>query len=253
MRCQSKISCLSWSPYYKQQISSSDYEGIVSLWDTAAGKRVCRFEGHKKRTWSVDFALTNPHLIASGSDDARVKVWDIKTKKSATTIESKANVCCVKFNPEDSNYIAFGSADHNIHYYDLRNPQESVFVFKGHAKAVSYVKFLNATELVSASTDSTLKQWCTTEKVCKRTYTGHVNEKNFVGLTVCNDFIACGSENNAVYAYYKSLSKPLIWHKFTKGKSGKVWCANAFRSLVRSVDARIFIILVPKPVLYVLF
>eukprot|EP00041_Stephanoeca_diplocostata_P025110 m.650731 g.650731 ORF g.650731 m.650731 type:complete len:61 (-) comp22673_c1_seq24:696-878(-) len=45
---------------------------------------------------------------------------------------------------------------------------------------------------VSRSTDSTLKQWCTTEKVCKRTYTGHVNEKNFVGLTVCNDFIACG-------------------------------------------------------------
>ena len=52
-----------------------------------------------------------------------------------------------------------GSADHHIHYYDLRNISQPVHVFSGHRKAVSYVKFLSNTELASASTDSTLRLW----------------------------------------------------------------------------------------------
>lgn len=36
-----------------------------------------------------------------------------------------------------------------------------------------------------------------------RTYRGHMNEKNFVGLTVNSEFIACGSETNDVFVYHK--------------------------------------------------
>ena len=73
-----------------------------------------------------------------------------------------------------------------------RFSRESLFVFKGHAKAVSYVKFLSGDELVSASTDSTLKLWSTTDKECKRTFSGHTNEKNFVGLRFEHSF-ACSA------------------------------------------------------------
>jgi WD40 repeat protein len=52
-----------------------------------------------------------------------------------------------------------GSADHHIHYFDLRNASMPLYVFKGHRKAVSYVKFISPTELASASTDSTLRLW----------------------------------------------------------------------------------------------
>lgn len=52
-----------------------------------------------------------------------------------------------------------GSADHHIHYYDLRNISQPLHVFSGHKKAVSYVKFLSSNELASASTDSTLRVW----------------------------------------------------------------------------------------------
>ena len=164
-------------------------------------------------------------MLASGSDDSKVKIWDVDTpRKSVATVTSKANMCCVKFNPETSNNIAFGSADHHIHYYDLRSLKDEVFVFKGHVKAVSYVRFLSADELVSASTDSTLKLWGTCENECKRTFTGHTNEKNFVGLSVYDDYIACGSENNAVYTqpdtYYKSLPRPVVEHKFSESKKG---------------------------------
>eukprot|EP01133_Synstelium_polycarpum_P001374 gene1374-1577_t len=214
MTCRSKISCLSWNTYIKSQIASSDYEGIITLWDVNTGQDVMSMEEHEKRVWSVDFSRTDPTQLASGSDDTRVKLWSTTSRRAITTIESKANICCVKFNPSSSYLIAFGSADHHIHYYDLRHPKDPLFVFKGHRKAVSYVKFLNKDEIVSASTDSTLKLWNVNQNECVRTYVGHANEKNFVGLTVSGDYICCGSENNGVYTYYKTLSKPIVTHRF---------------------------------------
>ncbi|KAF9918491.1 coatomer subunit alpha [Lobosporangium transversale] len=214
MMCRSKISCLSWNSYIKAQIASSDYEGIVSLWDAQTGINTLNYDEHEKRAWSVDFSRTDPTRLASGSDDTKVKIWSTISKASVCTIESKANICCVKFNPESSHHIAFGSADHHIHYYDLRKANEPLYVFKGHRKAVSYVKFLGRDELVSASTDSTLKLWNTLRMNCARTYTGHVNEKNFVGLSASGDWISCGSENNAVYTYYKELRDPVVTVKF---------------------------------------
>lgn len=66
----------------------------------------------------------------------------------------------------------------------------------------------------NSSTDSTLKLWNVRDGECVRTYTGHVNEKNFVGLSSNSDWISCGSENNAVYTYYKSFRSPLACVKF---------------------------------------
>jgi E3 ubiquitin-protein ligase RFWD2 len=94
------------------------------------------------------------------------------------------------------------------------------------------VKFLNKEEIVSASTDSQLKMWSVgmiggssgskvsgTAPSCLRSFIGHVNEKNFVGLATDGDYVACGSENNALYVYYKGLSKQLFSFKFDAVRS----------------------------------
>lgn len=36
-----------------------------------------------------------------------------------------------------------------------------------------------------------------------RVFKGHTNEKNFVGLSVNSEYIACGSETNEVFVYHK--------------------------------------------------
>ncbi|XP_028133914.1 E3 ubiquitin-protein ligase COP1 isoform X1 [Diabrotica virgifera virgifera] len=214
MVSRSKISCVSWHTYHKSTLASSDYEGTVTIWDASTGQRTKTYQEHEKRCWSVDFNCVDTRLIASGSDDARVKLYSLNEEHSIATLEAKANVCCVKFNPKSSSHLAFGSADHCVHYYDLRNMKEAVNVFKGHKKAVSYVKFLNSEEIVSASTDSQLKMWSINSPYCLRSFVGHVNEKNFVGLATDGEYVACGSENNALYVYYKGLSKKLFNYKF---------------------------------------
>ncbi|KAL1505750.1 hypothetical protein ABEB36_005240 [Hypothenemus hampei] len=143
MTSRSKISCISWHNYHKTILASSDYEGTVTIWDAATGQRTKTFQEHEKRCWSVDFNCVDTRLIASGSDDARVKLYSLNEEHSVATLEAKANVCCVKFNPKTSTQLAFGSADHCVHYFDLRNMKEPVHIFKGHKKAVSYVKFLD--------------------------------------------------------------------------------------------------------------
>ncbi|XP_063977716.1 E3 ubiquitin-protein ligase COP1-like isoform X1 [Diachasmimorpha longicaudata] len=214
MVSSSKISCVSWNSYHKGMLASSDYEGTVTVWDAATGQRTKAFQEHEKRCWSVDFNDVDTRLIASGSDDARVKLWSLNIDHSVASLEAKANVCCVKFNPRSSCHLAFGSADHCVHYYDLRNMKEALCIFKGHRKAVSYVKFINKEEIVSASTDSQLKVWNINNPHCLRSFVGHVNEKNFVGLATDGDYVACGSENNALYVYYKGLTKQLFSYKF---------------------------------------
>ncbi len=233
MQHNAKLSCVSWNKYFKNQLVCSDYDGVVTLWDSEAGTLLKTYQEHEKRCWGVQFSSVDPRLLASASDDSKVKLWSTNSDYSVVSIDAKSNVCCVSFKPDSKFHLLFGTADHSIHYYDLRNTKEAIRVFKGHKKAVSYVKFSSNNEFVSASTDSTLKSWKLNEGQCIKSYTGHINEKNFVGLETHNGYIVSGkcaknnsktknqtilfnkgSENNNVYLYYNELTKPLMNYKF---------------------------------------
>lgn len=221
MSNRSMLSCVCWNNYIKNYLASTDYEGVVQLWDASTGQGFTKYKEHQKRAWSVDFSQTDPMKLASGSDDCSVKLWSINENSCVGTIRSMANICCVKFSSY-SHFLAFGSSDYKIYCYDLRNTRIPWCTLSGHGKAVSYVKFIDPETLVSASTDNTLKLWDLNKTnpgglstdACSLTFSGHTNEKNFVGLSVSDGYIACGSETNEVYAYYKTLPMPFTTHKF---------------------------------------
>jgi E3 ubiquitin-protein ligase RFWD2 len=150
LRCGHKISCLSWSPYLQWQLASSDYEGHIDIWDCSRGTKTQSFTDHTRRAWSVDVCKANPTWVASGSDDHTVRIWSLTQQKAVHTLEQKGNVCCAKFAPTASHFVAVGSADHHVSLYDLRMAKLPVKVYEGHGKAVSYVKWLNDYEIVSA-------------------------------------------------------------------------------------------------------
>ncbi|XP_010914082.1 protein SUPPRESSOR OF PHYA-105 1 isoform X2 [Elaeis guineensis] len=222
MSSRSKLSCVCWNNYIKNYLASTDHEGVVQLWDASTGQGFAQFIEHRKRAWSVNFSQVDPTKLASGSDDCSVKLWSINEKNCIDTIRNVANVCCVQFSSHSSHLLAFGSADYKIYCYDLRHTRIPWCTLSGHGKAVSYVKFLDAETLVSASTDNNLKLWDLNRTntgglsngACTLTFSGHTNEKNFVGLSVSDGYIACGSETNEVYAYYKTFPMPITSHQF---------------------------------------
>jgi len=96
-----------------------------------------------------------------------------------------ANICCVQFSPPSKNLLFFGSADHKVYGYDLRHTKLPWCTLTGHGKAVSYVKFIDAESVVTASTDNSLKLWDLkktsssdlSSDACVLTYKGHTNQK----------------------------------------------------------------------------
>ncbi|KAJ7962528.1 SPA1 [Quillaja saponaria] len=222
MSNKSKLSCVCWNNYIKNYLASTDYDGVVQMWDAGTGQIFSQYKEHQKRAWSVDFSQANPKKFASGSDDCSVKLWSINEKNSLGTILNPANVCCVQFSAYSAHLLVLGSADYKIYGYDLRHTRIPWCTLAGHEKAVSYVKFLDAEAVVSSSTDNTMKLWDLNKTsstglssgACGVTFRGHSNEKNFVGLSTLNGYIACGSETNEVYCYSRSLPMPIISYKF---------------------------------------
>ncbi|KAK3008309.1 hypothetical protein RJ639_013573 [Escallonia herrerae] len=230
MSNKSKLSCVCWNKYIKNYLASTDYDGVVrvcvtdeiKIWDASTGQGFSQHIEHQKRAWSLDFSQVNPTMFASGSDDCSVKLWSINERSSIGAIINPANVCCVQFSPYSSHLLAFGSADYKIYCYDIRHTRIPWCTLGGHGKAVSYVRFLDSENIVSASTDNSLKLWDLNKTsleglssdACSLTFSGHTNEKNFVGLSVLDGYIACGSETNEVYAYHRSLPMPVTSHQF---------------------------------------
>ncbi|CAL5229502.1 g12838 [Coccomyxa viridis] len=225
MASRSKLSCVCWNSYIKHLLLAADYDGCLSLWDAQSNVCTGNFDDHGKRVWSADFSTTDPMRFVSGGDDCTVRLWSIREEAPTAVIDAKANVCSVQFSPVSSNLLAFGSANYRVYLYDLRQMQVPLAVIGGHKKAVSYVRWMDGTRLISASTDNQLKLWDINSGIVSgvqhdrrpiNVLSGHSNERNFVGLSVTPDgYIACGSEDNCVYTYYNTMPAPLCRHSFS--------------------------------------
>uniref|UniRef100_A0A804QUV0 Protein kinase domain-containing protein n=2 Tax=Zea mays TaxID=4577 RepID=A0A804QUV0_MAIZE len=77
MSNRSKLSCICWNSYMKSHIASSDFEGIVQVWDVTRSQVFVGMREHERRVWSVDFSIVDPTKLVSGSDDGSVKLWDM--------------------------------------------------------------------------------------------------------------------------------------------------------------------------------
>ncbi len=57
---RSKLSSVSWNSYVKSQLITSDYSGLIQLWDASTAGEVAQFDEHARRVWSVDFSAADP-------------------------------------------------------------------------------------------------------------------------------------------------------------------------------------------------
>lgn len=217
-----KLSSLRWKPNSGSRvIGAGDYDGVVTEYDLE--RRVPTFERDEhggRRVWSVDYTSWDPSVGASGSDDGTVQVWDTRCDEESCVATVRpgcgAAVCSVEFNPFGGALLAVGSADRKAYGYDVRKLVEPAMVFTGHAKTVTYLRFLDMRSVVSASTDGCLKLWSVDDSRVVRTYRGHVNSRSFVGLSVWRNggLLGCGSESNQVFVYDRRWGQPIWLHGF---------------------------------------
>ncbi|CAK7337271.1 unnamed protein product [Dovyalis caffra] len=217
-----KLSSIRWKPGSDGRVlAAGDYDGVVTEYNLE--RRIPIFERDEhggRKVWSVDYSHWDPILGASGSDDGNMQLWDTRceSEECVATVQpsvGRSAVCCVEFNPFGGPIVAVGCADQKAYGYDIRMMVDPVFVLNGHRKTVTYIKFLDNVTLVSSSIDGCLKLWNSDNANVIRTYKGHVNHRNFIGLSVWKNggLLGCGSENNKVFVYDKRWGEPIWVHE----------------------------------------
>jgi WD40 repeat protein len=151
----------------------------VRLWHRSTGKEKAQLLGHTGFVWSLAF---NPDgsLLASGSKDRTVRLWDVSTGREAGQMRLRSWqdfvyrlprliglrpkymnwVNSVAFHP-GGHLLAAGNYDHTVRLWDVAaTPGRLVQRLAGHTKAVTSVAFnFDGKVLASGSVDQTVRLW----------------------------------------------------------------------------------------------
>ena len=118
------------------------------------------FEEHDGPVRGVDFHPTQP-LFVSGGDDAKIRVWNYKKKKSEFTLTGHADyVRTVFFHPENP-WILSASDDQTIIIWNWQS-RNAVTTLSGHSHYVMCAMWHPDPKqplIVSASLDNTIRVW----------------------------------------------------------------------------------------------
>lgn len=117
---------------------SAGDDNLIKLWNFNEGIEERVLTGHGWEVRSVDWHPTKG-LIASGSKDNLVKLWDPRTSRCLSTLHyHKQTVGMVRFQPGSGNFLATASRDATCRILDLR-AMKDFKILRGHEKDVTSV------------------------------------------------------------------------------------------------------------------
>ncbi|KAJ5054894.1 uncharacterized protein L3040_001156 [Drepanopeziza brunnea f. sp. 'multigermtubi'] len=113
--------------------ASAGGDRAVFLWDVATAKTLRRFQGHTARVNAVTFAAQGDSVLVSGSFDASVRLWDVRSQSGKPVMvldDARDSVTCVLVSREGGGgrggggmgeyEVLAGSVDGRVRCYDLR-------------------------------------------------------------------------------------------------------------------------------------
>ena len=120
---------------------------------------IATFEDHTAGVNSVAFSLVDATLLATGSRDGTVKLWDVVTQQDIATLEGHmSGVNSVVFS-SDGVTLATGSWDGTVKLWDVTT-QQDIATLKVYTEGITSVAFSSdEVTLATGSWDRTVKLW----------------------------------------------------------------------------------------------
>jgi FOG: WD40 repeat len=212
---------------------SAALDDTVRVWDMNVGRCSGFLEGHNA---SVRCLQVEDNIVATGSMDASVKLWDLSRARPATR-DGRLN----KHERDQEE----GASEHNFPVPPSSNLEDcNVFSLEAHVDEVTALHFKGDT-LVSGSADKTLRQWDLVKGRCVQTLdvlwasaqasssmmgdsdwrpSGRMPDASadFIGAVQCFDAaLACGTADGMVRLW--DLRSGHV-HRSLVGHTGPVTC-----------------------------
>ena len=178
----------------------------VKLWDCHTGHCFKLWHSHTDWAFPVAFApdsynsaLNTPTtLLASGSNDHTVKLWDIETGQCLKTLQGHLDlIYSIAFSP-DGRFLASGGPDQTVRIWAV-STGKCCQILQGHTDWIFAVAFSPTGEtLATCSSDQTIKLWDWQTGRCLKTLQGHTDKIFNVTFSPDGQTLASGCTDQTI-------------------------------------------------------
>ena len=166
---------------------------LISLNTFAENFSYTRFDGHSGHVRSVAFSPRDGKMIASGSSDDTIRLWNAKTGALLKILMGhSSSIYSVAFSP-DGKTIASGSWDDTIRLWDVNTGEHLKTINSGNAYSIAFSPDGNT--LASGSRDATIRLWDVATGGHLKTLTEHYQSVNSVVFSPDGNTLASGGHD----------------------------------------------------------
>ena len=147
---------------------AGSYEGMIELFSNSL-EHMGYFSGHKK--WIRCLCAISNKILASGSEDKTIKIWNIEDRSIMSTLSGHAwtvnALCYVK-----EGVFVSGSWDKSLIIWSKSTSESCTYshrqTLRGHKSEIMGIIRLNNREIVSGEMDGDLMMWNIDQGLCIR-------------------------------------------------------------------------------------
>jgi eukaryotic-like serine/threonine-protein kinase len=133
-------------------VVAADQENIVQLWDLASRRPSGSLLGHERALCCLEFA-PGGQVLATGSYDKTVRLWDVANKKQLHQFQHTYYVFSVAFSP-DGKFLAAGDPGGNALVWDLATRQKVAQLSQA-----TRVRFSPDGKLLASAAGQSIRLW----------------------------------------------------------------------------------------------
>ncbi|KAL4746142.1 hypothetical protein BDW72DRAFT_197957 [Aspergillus terricola var. indicus] len=233
----------------KRAIIRREFEREIPTWmsrcprvEETWSSEIQTLEGHTH--WVASLVFTSDgRLLASGSDDHSIKLWDPTTGDLKQTLNDHSeSVVCIALSP-DEKILASASFDQTVKLWDP-NTGDLKRTLYDHSDAIRSVTWLNDGLIVTGSNNHSIKIWNVTTGEEERTLEGHEGPVASVAYSAQTQLLASASHDETIKLWdpiHGGLKRTLRGHtdsvrSVAFSPDGRLLASSAYDKTVRIWD-----------------